>query len=488
MEQVFYSSTGWEAWGLEYKPVIPEGMSLVFDEDLLLEDTAGLRPSAVINRWACELPTDHVPAANSWPSYVRAVRMWAEFGAEHGVGLFDTRDRLKALLSAYSIHRSSGPLEARYRATTWNQEIAKLGKFYGWAIANGYTTALPFTYTEATVLFAGQLRKVKANGARRRQPKQHVTIKYLEDDFADLFLKGLARLEPDGSQERGYRGREMARNSAVGRFVFASGTRNQEFSYLLACEVPPLPRRRSEIPVAVDLPAKITKGEKFRTTWTDYDTLAELHNYLAFDRAAAVQGSSWLPPARWGEPLRVTEADFRGGRVNGTRVQWADLGPGERRRLVAPGGGSMLLSVCGPGRPFTAWNIVFERASDRIRERYEPRFPHVWPHRGRHTFAMQTMAKLVGGYYERVARLVQDGDDNAALALYLRTTEPLMVLRDLLGHSTSLTTENYLHRLDTTRVFGELYERVGQSTGLAARASSREAASEFDDDHDEDGV
>lgn len=488
MEQAFYSSLGWETWGLEYKPVIPEGMSLVFDDDLLFEDPAGIRPAAVVNRWACELPTEGVPAANSWPTYVRAVREWMDFAAQHGVSLLDRRDRLKAVLSAYSIHRSSGPLDARFKASTWNQEMAKLGKFYGWAIDNGYTDALPFTYTQAMVLFAGQLREVKKNSARRRQPKHHVTIKYLEDDFADLFLKGLARLEPDGSQERGYRGREMARNGAVGRFVFASGARKQEFSYLLACEVPPLPARRSEIPVPVALPAKITKGETFRETWADYDTLAELHNYLAFERAAAVYGSTWMPPARWGPPLVVTEADSRGGRVNGTRVQWADLGPGERRRLVAPGGGSMLLSVCGPGRPFTGWNVVFERAADRIRERYEPRFPHVWPHRGRHTFAMQTMVRLVGGYYEQAARLVKDGDADAGLALYLRTTEPLMVLRDLLGHSTSLTTEHYLHRLDTTRVFAELYERVGQSAGLSARVSAREAASEFDDGDDEERV
>jgi hypothetical protein len=136
------------------------------------------------------------------------------------------------------------------------------------------------------------MREVKVNQARRRQAKEYVTIKYLEDDFADLFLKGLARLEPDGSEERGYRGREMARNSAVGRFLFASGPRKQEFTYLLACEVPALPKRRTEIPTLVPLPWGITKGGKFRNTWADYDVLVELHNYLAFERATAVSGSN----------------------------------------------------------------------------------------------------------------------------------------------------------------------------------------------------
>lgn len=484
MEQMFYSSSGWETWGLDFKPVIPEGMSLVFDDDLFFEDEQGLRASVIVNRWACELPTNRVPAANSWPTYVRAVREWMDFGTEHGVGLLDTRERLKALLGTYSVHRATGPLAARFRSSTWNQHMGILSRFYDWAINNGYATALPFTYHYATGVFAGQVQEVRSNAARRREAKPHVTIKYLEEDFAALFLKGLARLQPDGSEERGYRGREMARNSAVGRFVFASGPRNQEFTYLLACEVPLLPSRRSEVPVLVPLPWGITKGGKFRNTWIDYDSLAELHNYLAFERASAVQGSTWRPPARWGEPLIVTEAGARGGRVNGTKVLWDDLGPSQRRRLVAPGGGSMLLAVSGAGQPFTAWNTVFERAADRIRERYEPRFPHVYPHRGRHTFAMTTMAKLVTGYYARLARSVQPGDADAALALYLTSHEPLLVLRDLLGHSSSLTTEVYLNRLDTNRIFPEL--RTSAQADGPGGETEREVAAEFDGDPDFD--
>ncbi|BAJ29279.1 hypothetical protein KSE_34720 [Kitasatospora setae KM-6054] len=460
-------------------------MPLVFDDDLLFEDARGTRETVAVNRWACELPTSGVPAANSWPTYVRAVREWKEFAALYGVSLFDTRVRLKQVLGAYAVHRSSGPVKSLFAASTWNQAMTILGIFYNWAISEGYATALPFTYKQAQHVFKEQSTTIRVNQARRRQPKEHVTIKYLLDDFADLFTKGLARLEPDGSEERGYRGREIARNSAVGKFVLSSGLRLQEFSYMLAVEVPPLPRIRTEVPVVLPVPEGITKGSKYRESLVSYDVLAEVHGYLGLERALAVQGSTWMPPARWGEPLIVTEADAFGGRVNGTRTSWAGLKPSQRRRLVGPDGGSMLLSVWGPGRPFTEWSKVFERTADRLRDRYEPRFPHVWPHRLRHTMAMATMKRLVQGYYEQAARLVRETDENAALALYLRTTEPILVLRDLLGHSSSMTTEKYLHRLDTTRIFKELYERVGMEAGLLDGASDREAEDEFGEDMDE---
>jgi hypothetical protein len=69
--------------------------------------------------------------------------------------------------------------------------------------------------------------------------------------------------------------------------------------------------------------------------------------------------------------------------------------------------------------------------------------------------------------------------------LYLKTTEPLLVLRDLLGHSSVLTTEVYLNRLDTTRIFAELHRRVGEATGLLPASAVREAETEFDDEEDD---
>ena len=179
----------------------------------------------------------------------------------------------------------------------------------------------------------------------------------------------------------------------------------------------------------------------------------------------------------------MSEPDARGGRVNGFRRSWDSLTPAERRRLVAPEGGSCLLAVRNGGGPFTAWATVFERTSDRIRARFEPRFPHVHAHRLRHSFSMRTLEYLVTGHYRQAARLVRDTDADAALVFYLSKVDPLLVLRDLLGHSTVLTTEKYLRRLDTTRIYREAYEGAGAAAGLTNDAEAdREAAAEFADD------
>ena len=477
----FFSSRGWESWDIASRPLVPERMPVLVDDDLLFEDGPGApRPSVAVNQWLRELPASGAPSPATWEAYARAVKEWIEFLGLHGVGVFDSRERLKAGLSRYAEHRAAGPARQRVSATTGGRHMSILSLFYRWAMDEGHAQAEPFTYRMARALFAGTGREVRVNLAVRRTPKPHVTIRYLEPDFTAMFLAGLRGLASDGTADAGYHGRELARNAAVAGLALATGLRRQEFTYLLPWEIPALPARPMTMPVPFTVPAGVTKGRKFRTTWVSYDALAEAHRYLELDRAATADGSRWQPPAQWGEPLLVTDPDERGGRVNGVRRRWDTLTPGERRRLVAPGGGSCLLAVKNGGGPFTAWATVFERASDRIRATFEPRFPHVTPHRLRHTFSMRTLEYLVTGHYRQAAKMVKDTDADAALVFYLSKADPLLVLRDLLGHSTVLTTEKYLRRLDTTRIYRDAYENAGVGSGLMnEQAAEREAGAEF---------
>ena len=441
----FFSCKGWESWDVGYRPLFPERMPVLIDDDLRFEDGPGApRSTGAVNRWLRELPASGAPSPKSWEYYARAVKEWAEFLAEHGIGLFGSREQLKLALGKYAGYRAAGPVKVRLAATTWGQHMSILSVFYRWAMEEGHAEAEPFTYRMARALFAGTGREIRVNLAVRRTPKPHVTIKYLEPEFIGLLLNGLRGLAPDGSPDARFRGRELARNGAVGELALSTGLRLQEFSYLLSYEIPALPAGPAQAPIPFPVPAGVTKGRKFRITWISYEALAAVHHYLELDRPATADGSGWLPPSRWGEPLLVSDPDERGGRVNGVRRPWEALTPGERRRLVAPGGGSCMLAVKNGGGPFTAWASVLERTSDRIRAHFEPRFPHVNPHRLRHSMAMRTLEYLVSGHYRQAAKLVAAADADAALVLYLTKADPLLVLRDLLGHSSVLTTEKYL--------------------------------------------
>src|SRR5215475_4507730 len=104
------------------------------------------------------------------------------------------------------------------------------------------------------------------------------------------------------------------------------------------------------------------------------------------------------------------------------------------------------------------------------------------------TLLSTSFEQLVSGHYRQAARLAADTGPDAALAFYLSKADPLLVLRDLLGHSSVLTTEKYLRRLDTTRIYREAWERSGLGGDHAADAEAEcEAAAEFGDEPDGSG-
>ena len=61
----FFSSRGWESWDVERRPLFPERMPVLVDDDLLFEDGPGaVRPTTVVNRWLRELPSSGCPASS----------------------------------------------------------------------------------------------------------------------------------------------------------------------------------------------------------------------------------------------------------------------------------------------------------------------------------------------------------------------------------------------------------------------------------------
>jgi integrase len=450
----YFNPGGCDEWDLRGRQVIRSGMPVLIDEDLRFEDEHGLRPATVINRWLRELPVSGAASSRTWRTYAQVLKAWVEFLDAGGFLVFGDRRQLRDALSAYAEHRLSGPAEARLAPASWNLAVKTLSAFYTWAAAEGHVAAVPFSYARQMITRPDGARvEITRNLATVRTGNAHAARKYLEKPYVELLMNTLAGNDPAGERDRSFRGRETGRNAAVIGLALASGLRARELTYLTVFEVPSLPGRRTPIPVPLPLAPPTTKGGRGRSSWIDYDALARVHDYLVLERAATVRGSRWLPR----DPLHITDPTYEGARVDGTRRRWASLTPGERLRLVAPGGGSALLAVQAGGSPFVDWASVLTRTSARIRARFEPGFPHVHPHMTRHSFAMHTLERLVVGYYRQAAKLVADTGGDAALALYLTKADPLLVLRDLLGHVSAATTQAYLHLLDTQRIYRDAY-------------------------------
>jgi integrase len=62
-----------------------------------------------------------------------------------------------------------------------------------------------------------------------------------------------------------------------------------------------------------------------------------------------------------------------------------------------------------------------------------------------------------------VARLLEVSGADPAWALALRSQDALLLLRDLLGHTSVSSTEIYLHSMDTARLFTDAELGVGEA-------------------------
>ncbi|HEV2369875.1 MAG TPA: hypothetical protein VGR90_08355 [Acidimicrobiales bacterium] len=418
---------------------IPDGMPVVSADDG--------RPISMLNRWLRSLPTRGCRSLNTWRGYAKDAVVWHDHLSERGVRLLADRAALRdALSTLYIAHRIDPRPEDRWGRATWNRFVAAIDNLYSWAVEEQLTEDLPFSYRWARTPHTGQ--PVRRNLAMERNSRRHATIRWLgEEQYSAFRDVGMLGLLPDGSPDRAFHGRHGARNAAFVDLLRGSGVRVQEGAHLLVWELPKLP---AGSPVFVDLalPGPICKGEGGRRTWLPLDALRRLHRYVSFERAVVGARSRWRPA----NALEVSDPGPAGGLVEGRKVRWAALGPAQRRRLVMPDGGSPLLALTATGSPMTDWEEVFAAAATRCGS-FDPSFPaRVHPHMLRHSFAISALAWL----QRQAARVAIDNaraGDVGVLAQYQATFDPLIALRDLLGHASVSTTQVYLQVKDRSRLW-----------------------------------
>ncbi len=420
---------------------LPHGMPFVLRGDG--------SPDGVANRWLASLPTHGCRSRSTWRAYALNWPEWARFLRARGVEpLAATAEEVAAFYAAQRLDRGG----AGVRRATWNRKVAALENFYRWAIDRELVIASPFAYRDVRARGGdGVTRGVRRNLAKERTGRAHATLRWLESDRLRFFLAvGLGGLLPDDSEDPAFMGRNAARNRAFGELLAASGLRAQEASFLLVCELPAAEGFRDRL-VAQNVPAAVAKGGVPRRTVVSTAALRMIESYVRIERSTMAGGRS---PAG---ALRVCDATADGARIEGRFVRWATVDIHARARLIE-NGAALTWPLSSDGGPMVDWSDVFARATERCRA-FEPGFPRVTPHSLRHTFAVHTLRRLVS---QTVRRVREHQDDPAldVLAGYWRIHDPLLALRDLLGHASVTTTQVYLHAIDPTRLLASVDEEL----------------------------
>lgn len=406
-------------------------------------------PDREANRWLASLPSHGCRSSSTWRAYALNWAEWARFVRARGVEpLAATAEEVAAFYAAQRLDRGG----AGVGRATWNRKVAALESFYRWAIDRGITTSSPFRYREAWARGSdGVVWSVRRNLAKERAGRPHATVRWLEPDrLAFLLGVGLGGLLPDGSEDPAFIGRNAARNRAFGELLAASGLRAQEASFLLVPELPVAEGPRDRL-VALNVPAAIAKGGVPRRTIVSTAALRMIESYVRIERLAG--RGSWSPAGA----LRVREASADGGQVEGRFARWTAIDVHARARLVEDGA-ALTWALSAAGGPMVDWSDVFGRATERCRA-FDPGFPRVTPHTLRHTFAVHTLRRLVS---QTVRRVREHENDPAldVLAGYWRVHDPLLALRDLLGHASVTTTQVYLQAIDPTRLLASVDEEL----------------------------
>ena len=425
---------------------IPDGLPFVLDDDMC--------PVEELNAWLRSLRERGCHSPRTWAGYADDVLAWAQFLRSRDQWLFDDVDRLKAAVSDYREVRLQGDADDAIQAiggSAWNRAVSAMENFYAWAVEVQKISAPPFNYKVLRLPRSHRGHDtVKRNLARAKAGSALATLRHLDVDYADMFVSaGLGGATPTGQPDDDFAGRLATRNRAMGELVRHSGLRRQEFSCLLVWEMPqPAGPFQNYIPLPVS--QKIAKGARARTTWVTAAALEAVTDYVSLERPVYTDGSTWQPL----RPLIVADPTREGATINGRRVRWSHLSIPQRRRLVAPDGGSGLLFVRSTGAPVSEgnWRYTFRTAADRCRQ-FDPNFPVVTPHMLRHTFAVETLNELTRGSLSRAERLAELSGRDPLLMAILRRKDPLLILRDLLGHSSLQTTEVYLALQDPARIF-----------------------------------
>ncbi|MFI6163032.1 hypothetical protein ACIA59_24160 [Micromonospora haikouensis] len=358
------------------------------------------------------------------------------------------RDAVEADRRAFEWWRcrdEAGPLVA---ATTWDREVASVNGFYRWAVRRGHVAVSPIAQRRSRSRWSGAGRGgcEGETAAEYRPDQRRDLVAWLTPQmfrvWRDVGARGYGR---DGLVDRGFRGRNVARNAVYCDLMVRTGLRLQEQSSLTVYDVPERDGFRGYY--RSWLPAAIAKYGSARSVYTPDGVLRDLWTYIEVDRAEAVDAARRAGRYERIADALVVEAPARASvRLGGRLVSVDRLDPAQRRRLLVrtdDGLEPAALWLGEDGMPLglRAWKTVFRTASDRCRRVGIGVYCHA--HLLRHSFAVTTLEHLQRGH------LAALGEMNPQQRRHYQMVfgDPLDWIRRRLGHRSVETTSKYLHVL-----------------------------------------
>ena len=432
-----------------------DGMPFILDDDGSYDH--------YLNRFFRTLPTRNAPSPNTWQAYAQDIVLWMRFLRIRGKTIWEADNED---LAAFWIVRRISPTGRTRIVTksTWSRWVSALDKFYSWALTEKLISAIPFTYESASRMdfSTGESQEYARNQAHERGAKRGL-VKYLSLAqylfFRDVGLRG--RL-PDGRLDRRFRGRNGTRNATYAELLTNTGLRNGEGSHLLCCELPAV-GDTEDASLAFQLPGVIAKGGNGREILLPIRVVRLTQEYIEIERevslARAFDKSGIGEYTGIEKPVYVSRMKGRRAyhwRDDGSSRTFQQLSRNLRRRVVeyepdhAPQPG--LIWLTEQGRPMQQynWNRIFQSATRRCRQFAEwNTLVNVTPHTLRHTFAVNMLAALTRAFYGRFSPdLLRDDLIRAEKEI---TANPLLKLKQLLGHKHLATTMIYLEYMDEAR-------------------------------------
>lgn len=396
-------------------------------------------------------------------SYAQDLRLWIEYLASRSK---DWSQATADDVSAFWLWRSRSDLnEQAVSGSKANRELAAISLLYRWGSHNSRGHVAYNPVERESIHIDARGRSVQARSVRSKNVVRGRTKWLTPRSFRLWRDVGIDGYSIDGIRQDSFRGRTSLRNRALVELLYGSGLRITEASSLL---LPELPTRGisggfNEAPLA----AAIAKGGRARRWYLLDDASSLVDSYIATARRAGVERAR-----RRGiydslltievSDIKITTHQVRykyGGswhdhdnvNIHQRQSMYVDTGQGREPLWL-------WLNEAGTPMVKDSWTDVLKTANNRVEEQFKQarvtgrvdrnaQSPRLSPHSLRHSFALFMLIALHKSIDDR------NGTDNVTDYDAERYREAWEMVRDLLGHASITTTQEfYLAPLNGVRL------------------------------------